>query len=30
MRYEGPDLSQVLAMTGFMFSVAVILAILAK
>jgi hypothetical protein len=30
MRLEGPDLSQIVAMTGFMLSAAVILAIVAK
>ena len=30
MRLEGPDLSQIVAMTGFMLSAAVILAIVAR
>jgi hypothetical protein len=30
MRFEGPDLSQIVAMTGFMLSAAVILAIIAR
>lgn len=30
MRFEGPDLSQIVGMTGFMFSVTVILAIILK
>jgi hypothetical protein len=29
MRFEGPDLSQIVAMTGFMLSAAVILTIIA-
>jgi hypothetical protein len=30
MRFEGPDYSQILLVTGFMLSVAVIVSILAK
>jgi hypothetical protein len=30
MRFEAPDLSQILAMTGFMLSAAVILAVVAR
>jgi hypothetical protein len=30
LRFEGPDLSQIVAMTGFFLSAAVILAMLAK
>jgi hypothetical protein len=30
MRFEGPDLSQIVALTGFVLSAAVILAIVAR
>ena len=30
MRFEGPDISQIVALTGFVLSAAVILAIIAK
>jgi hypothetical protein len=30
MRFEGPDISQIVAWTGFVLSAAVILAVLAK